>query len=180
MIDINSIDEFRKAYCSLKECSKDKHDSQVLYMTESEMRVVNFDQVKDHYISRLSVSETPKSSDALYQNSEGKLFFIEFKNGKIDRKDEFGLKLKIYDSLLIFLDIIKNFVDFTRKELSFILVYDEEKNPKMDSFPKLLFKRAKGEIIRFGLERFKRLYFYEVYTVTKSEFEERFLKNWAS
>ena len=72
-------------------------------MTESQLRVVNFDAVKDEYIKPLRESETPKSNDALMQKLNGSFVFIEFKYGRIDTNAAFSLRRKIFDSLLIFI-----------------------------------------------------------------------------
>jgi hypothetical protein len=75
-------------------------------MTDSLLEVVNFDAVKDHYITSLKLSTVPKSKDALLVKSDRKSIFIEFKNGCVNKKEEFDIRKKIYDSLLLLTDII--------------------------------------------------------------------------
>ena len=98
-------------------------------MTNSELNAVNFDLVKDKYIEDLSVPEKPKSSDAFYASNSGEMYLIEFKNGSISRKVKSDARLKIVESLLILTDILGVNLSYTRQNLSFILVYNENKNP---------------------------------------------------
>lgn len=64
------------------------------------------------------------------------VFFIEFKNGKIDNKVNFELNKKIYDSLFILFDLnykdrngdLVTSISYTRSKMNYILVYNEEKN----------------------------------------------------
>lgn len=57
------------------------------YMTQSEIEVVNFDEVKNEYIQDMKLSVTPCSNGALYIDKEGKYYFVEFKNGKMNSKN---------------------------------------------------------------------------------------------
>lgn len=190
MIDIKSIDILNQAMCSLKDTSKDNHDGTDIFLTESMIPVVNFDIVKNEYIKELKVKEVPSSNDALYANGE-ELFFIEFKAGDVPRK-VYDIRRKIFESLLIFTDIINIGISYTRANMSYILVYNEDKNPlseteisemqdsqsRVDIGKYFWEGKAKKHYIRFNLERFERLYFKKVYTVTQKEFEKRFIANW--
>lgn len=93
---------------------------------------------------------------------------------------------KIYDSLLIFNDIVGENISFCRKNLYFILVYNEGKNScesdrvgQQDSSKAIISKyvhnKAKKKFVRFGLDRFEKIYFKEVFTYTEYEFEKIFL-----
>jgi hypothetical protein len=192
MIDVKSISILNESISTLKETSKDDHEDKnrnIEYMTSSELSAVNFDKVKDEYIKDLSVPEALKSCDALYYNNSKEDYLIEFKNGKVGKQD---IRLKITESLLVLTDIINQDISYTRKNLSFILVYNETKYPltvdekckiqdsqSREYIGKSVSEKAKDEFIRFNLSRFKRLYFKDVYTVTKDEFETRFVKNWS-
>ncbi len=81
--------------------------------------------------------------------------------------------------------------------MNFILVYNEGKNSSEDydnknknsskdckiknqdsskaRIGKYFYSKAKKKYIRFGLERFEKLYFHEVFTYTEQEFEDSFL-----
>lgn len=189
MIELNSYRIFKDNFTTLKRTSKDDGSGDRVYMTECDLRVVNFDKVMAKYAANAGIS-SPCSNDALCINNENdRLTFIEFKNGKIK---SYNLDLKIYDSLLVFTDIIKAGIDFTRKEMDYILVYNEEKNPlekTEDSveyyindsesrcdIAKILLAKVGKEFIRFGLSKFKGYCFKDVHTYSKNEFEEKFVK----
>ena len=98
----------------------------------------------------------------------------------------FNVYYKIYDSLLIFNDIVGENISFCRKNLYFILVYNEGKNScendkvgQQDSSKAIISKyvhnKAKKKFVRFGLDRFEKIYFKEVFTYTEYEFEKIFL-----
>lgn len=134
------------------------------------------------------MSNTPCSNDALYFGKDNKIFFVEFKNGVLDERPRrnFNICKKIYDSLLIFNDIVNKNISFCRGNLYFILVYNENKNKREACkteqeesskaiISKKIHKKAKKKFVRFGLDRFEKLYFKEVFTYTESEFEDAFL-----
>jgi len=189
MDDAKKIEIFGNNIVTLEKTSYDKeHDE---YMTESQLKVISFDCVKEEYAKALSVTQ-PSSSGAFFVNREGKMFLIEFKNGKIIEvvkgrekvKKEFTkqMRLKIGESLLLLTDILSDMsfnISYTRKYVNYILVYNEDKNPSLTKIKKsLLSGKAKEEYIRFGFESFKILYFKNVFTLTESEFEEKFVQKW--
>lgn len=188
MINIDDFEIFKNNLSTLKETSIDNHDGVDSYMTESVLEVINFDKVKDEYIKGMRLHEVPKSNDVLYIGQDGELTFIEFKNGQMIKDKIFNVRLKIFDSLLIFTDIIGQGVNFTRTNMKYILVYNEEKNsPEItkttvrssssrdEIAKKLIEQKGKGKFIRFNLERFKNLYFNDISTYTKHEFEKNFV-----
>ena len=189
MNKFSNIEIFAKNKTELKEASKDDHDGNITYMTHSTLNVVGFDAVKSEYVKNLSVSETPKSVDALFLGDNGECVFIEFKNGYVDTKKEFDVRLKIFDSLLIFTDIVSEGVSYTRKNVTFIFVYNEGRNPLPDGVHAemqvsssreaiaryFIEGKAKKKYIRFNLERFEKLYFKDVFTLNQELFEERFV-----
>ncbi|GMQ58652.1 hypothetical protein AN1V17_30470 [Vallitalea sediminicola] len=191
MIDIEDIELLKRNISTLKETSKDNHDGDDFYMTQSSLPVIDFDKVKDEYICDISISEIPKSNDALYIKDEH-LVFIEFKNGQVKGKKQFDIRLKIFDSLLIITDIINKGISYTRKNMDYILVYNDDKNFlfekkeniqdsfSRDEITKRIHGLANKELIRFGLERFQKLYFHEVHTYTIQEFEEKFVGLYSS
>ena len=193
MIDVKKIELLNTSMCTLMETSRDNHDGVDYYLSDSKLKVVNFDAVKEKYIRELSLP-MPTSSDALYIDDNGDFYLIEFKAGIIDTKKSYLIGRKIYDSLLILTDIIKEGISFTRQRLSFILVYDESKNPlELHPCGEVQFspsreaiikqindKRAQKEQIRFSLERFETVYFKRVFTRTKDEFENEFVHHWAA
>lgn len=186
--ELYNIPIFKKNMSTFKETSYDKDGEKPGYMTDSQIQVINFDKVKDGYIKNLALSNTPCSNDALYFGKDNKIFFVEFKNGVLDERPRrnFNICKKIYDSLLIFNDIVNKNISFCRENLYFILVYNESKNRREACrteqeesskaiISKKIHKKAKKKFVRFGLDRFEKLYFKEVFTYTESEFEDAFL-----
>lgn len=187
MVKINMQKTYNKLldiYSStLRVTSQD--DSNGICMTESELKVVNFDKVKRRYSSELCLSHHPKSCDALFVNKKGEMYFIEFKNGRIDENETTKIKFKLYDSLLIFLDKSSITLNNLRKKSTFILVYNYHKKHSKDALDdcgsdktsfytiaNTVTAKGGGHIIRFGLYLYKKLYFKEVYTCTQEEFNK--------
>lgn len=182
-VQYDKIDIFSNNRSTFKETSKDTDSKDVSYMTESTIEVVNFDRVKEQYIRGMKLSKTPCSNDALYVDTKDKICFVEFKNGKMSQKKIFNVYNKIYDSLLIFTDIIGQNISYCRENMNFILVYNESKNPEESqdsakaSIGKYFAGKAKKKYVRFDLGRFEHIYFREVFTYTEQEFESLFLSS---
>lgn len=189
MIDLdNAI--FTNHISTLKDTSLDKREKETYYMTSSARSAINFDDVKNEYIKSLDMSETPSSNDALFEDGNGSVVFVEFKNKKIDSKTQYRIRRKIYDSIFIFTDLTSTTISTLRKYAKYILVYNEmenkdnnsdkelvEKNKyvqsssSFDDIAKTLSGYAKKEYICFGLRSFVNYCFKEVHTFTEKEFE---------
>ena len=174
---------------SLKETSKDTPDPEhTFYMTEDTTEVINFDEVKKEYISGLGLSDVPASADALLVGKDGCLVFLEFKNGRINKQKQYEIQKKVYDSVIIFLDIVQCTIQEIRECAEFVLVYSEEANSNneeirkhkstevqpsgaFDSFAKRLGELAGDEYVCFKLKQFENYCFKKVHTYTVREFE---------
>lgn len=184
MIDVDNFPILSNNKSTLKETSKDNHDGAITFMTESDAEAINFDKVKDEYISGLALTDAPKSNDALFINSDTLATFIEFKNGFFDSGKKYGVRKKIYDSVLILNDIIDKNISFMREHLDYILVYNEVKNSNIetqysnsdsrDYIDKTLLGFGNERLIKFDLEKFQGYCFRNVYTYTEKEFKENF------
>lgn len=190
MINLSDYPIFKNNICTLKETSIDKKDNRtVMYMTDSSKSVINFDKVKEEYVKTLKLNEVPKSNDALMEDGKGKLIFVEFKNGYMDKTKQFAVRKKIYDSILIFTDIVSVGISSMRICMEYILVYNEnvnEKNPDVikekkkyvqpsasfDSFAKGVSGLAGEEYVCFGVKLFEDYCFKKVHTYTEKEFEK--------
>lgn len=181
MIDIfDKIEYFNDTKETFREMSYDGTDN--VSMIDCNQIGYNFDKVKTHYANSLGLTEeVAKSIDTLYYSRKiNKYIFVEFKNGLMkNAKADVIHKLK--DSLLFFCDIFNANISFTRKNALFILVYNEEKNKKKnnttngdeygkDEMKDHIYGLAKEHEIRFGLERYRGLYFCDVFTYGKAEF----------
>lgn len=185
MIDLDCYPYFNKNKKSLKETSRDDSDlSNIQYMTQSELEVIDFDLVKRDYTNGLKLSEEGAASvDALIK-FDNHIAFVEFKNGVMKKKKQ-NVKDKMRDSLLVFSDITKKDIAYTRQNADFILVYNLDKNPTPNQDTKGMLQespslidienfialKAKKEIIRFDLEKYEKLYFRKVHTYSKEQFE---------
>lgn len=192
MIDLFRFPIFYESVSTLKETSADRRDPETeLFMTQSERTVVNMDAVKDRYAEPLSLSAVPKSVDALFTDKNGTLVFVEFKNGSLDRKKQFDVRKKVYDSILIFNDITATKASDLRENAELIVVYNDSVNtgqedpvlkekkvfcaqlsPSYDALVKAVSGLAKKEYICFGMECFQNYCFKAVHTYTENEFEE--------
>lgn len=202
MIDLRNYEQLKK-WTTLKETSKNNPDKKTtIYMVESNFEVIDFDEVKNCYIRELGVKvgETPKSNDVLMELN-GELYFIEFKDGNME-KAIFDVKRKIYDSLLIFCDIVKENISFMRKHMNYILVYNKENSkeyietiikkskkqpkqldktelnvtPSFDNFVENMMVLSDSDLDIFGLEKqFKNVYFKKVFTYDKERFIRKFI-----
>jgi hypothetical protein len=169
---------------TLQKTSEDTSKSE--YMTSSHKMVINFDRFKNDFVKDMALTQTPLSCDVLYMSSAHKLFLVEFKNGEIGPKENYEIKTKIFESLLMLLERTGETITFTRRNLTFILVYNETiphgikqfEDTAKNTLQNKIFNLAGSHIIRFGLHRFKKLYFYDVYTYSKTEFESEFVSQY--
>ena len=184
---------------TLKQTSKDDNNEE--YMTESTIKVINFDSVGgDKYSKNNRLNIQLKTNDVLFLHNNKKYTFIEFKNGKlldktnkIDIKKLKDIELKILNSLFVLGDIEEKSLSSLKEITDYILVYNEEKNTpnERNSISEIgnyfinqgnisseKTKTEREEIICFGLEKFKDYCFKNVHTYSKEEFEEKFVKKY--
>lgn len=177
MTDYSDIKIFTDNLTTLEKLSEDNSDkSDIKYMTSSKLLAVNFDAVKRQYTNALGLSEEVSASVDAFAVIAGENFLIEFKNGIIS--NEKNLKRKISESLLILCDILHCNISDTRENYDFILVYNESKNPLSNQTNKSniyisnhICGKGNKEIVRFGFEKLKPIYFNEVHTYTEKEFD---------
>jgi len=184
----NIYDEMLRDYSDTLEKTSEDSNEQVdsKYMTFCKKTVVNVDKFKDNFVKNMSLEEVPKSCDALYMTSQNEFFMIEFKNGVIDAKKNYEIKVKIFESLLMISEKFSKTTDFMRSNMNFILVYNEDVTHGKEQYENIgvrrvsvpIFKKAHIPDIRFGLRRFKKLYFKDVFTYSKAEFESEFVSKY--
>lgn len=163
--------------CSLRKASHDKSNEK--HMCESKMRIINFDKIPREYAKVKQLDVLPNSNDALYISRTGKWYFIEFKNGRVDKINIFR---KIYDSLimLVELEVISDF-KFSRDHIEYILVYNEDKNARVQEAPDreanyaFIRERAQQEKKLFGVDKLERYLFFDTHTYTTEVFEQKFV-----
>lgn len=175
---IDALDErLRNHICTLKKSSFDSSKKDP--MCESKLLVVNFDKIPNEYSRGKGWNGVPKSNDALYVDEKGVWYFIEFKNGTIEKDDIFR---KLYDSLIMLIDwgIIPDF-SFVRDNINYILVYNSNKYGKIPESPareetySYIMGLASQEERLFGIDNLEGYLFNQVHTYTKSLFEREFI-----
>lgn len=168
---------FQRHQSTLKDTSY--NDAGTAHMTDSLLPVIDFDAVKSEYIRSYHCSPVPKSNDALLHYGD-EYFFIEFKDGNM-KYEIHNVRGKIFESLLLFCDLTDTTISFSRKHVSYVLVYNQEKSkayiqeklsanevqdsPAIGTFIRALGKEAKHNVDYFGLRKqFKDIYFGSVTT----------------
>jgi hypothetical protein len=152
-----------------------------VFMTSSQAKVVNFDKFKESVVKKYALKDSPNSCDAFYMQSENEWFLIEFKNGKIDKEMVFQIRGKIFQSLLLLTEKLDKTIGFTREKLTFILVYNEDKNRDIEArreIGKSMYKLANSQFFPFGLDGFETLYFKRVHEWNKKEFDSNFVEKY--
>ena len=176
---VNGLSEILKKHiCTINRASLD--DSRKEPMTESKLKVINFDKIPNEYSRGRGWAYVPCSNDALYITNEREWFFIEFKNGSIEKS---GLYRKIYDSLIMLkeLGVVPDF-QYVRDNFNYILVYNSEKYPKIQKSESLrenysyILNLAKTEKRLFEIDKFEGYLFKKTHTYDKEEFDEKFIK----
>lgn len=174
--DWDNIEIFTKNQSTLRNTSYDDNNSE--YMTELELLVIDFDNVKEQYLQSIGCQdESLTSVDALLSKANCNVF-IEFKNGSLAKKEvRLGIYSKIQDSLLMLCDITDSHISQLRQCMDFVLVYNEEKNPSTSNKEKdyindRLMKLGGEEFVRFGMSRYAGVYFRKVHTYNVEKFEK--------
>ena len=162
-----------KVNTTLKQTSYD--DAKKEYMTESEYPVIDFDAVKEAYLLNKGAKiEELKSADALL-NCAQKIVFIEFKNGSM-KNEKKGVKEKMKDSMFILVDLLDSTIEYVRRNVAFVVVYNKEKNPRsspsMDTFSDIVAKLGHDRICRFGFDNYRELYFGKIVTYNNEQFNK--------
>ena len=120
-------------------------------------------------------------------NSDNELFFIEFKDADLGKKEVAKISRKNYDSLLILLDLLNKTISYSRKNVNYILVYKKDKIKKFSDIPDAsafdLFSENMSSLAKrahdiFDLrKRFEHIYFKKVETLTKEQFDKYITEN---
>ena len=174
MNEWSEIGIFADNMSTLKETSVADHNNEnLVYMTELEFPVINFDNVKKQYLlSKNGKPEEFKSIDALL-HSQDRTVFIEFKSGSME-KEKKGIKGKMKDSIFILADLLNCTIEYIRDNVTFVVVYNKAKNPRtskaMDEFADRLAKLGHDRICRFGLGNCTELYFKNIITYNDEDF----------
>ena len=149
------------------------------YMTDSKFTVIDFDKVAKCYKDDKNLDNLPASNDALYIMDNSHLYFLEFKNCKIEIDN---IKTKIYDSLFILSDIkyndgskyINSIVEFSKSSIEYILIYSIKKNPKL-GINNHVYQKANKKTKYGGVLKLKKFILKDVNFYNENDFETKFI-----
>lgn len=169
---------------TLKRISADTTNGQ--FMVESTLKVINFDLFSREYSSKFHIPVQPKTNDALYIDQFGKWFFIEFKNGSLKQADIYR---KIYDSLIMLNEFGLVSWDFCRKNITYILVYNEDeyneqyvndlqKSTSRTRIHTAIRNKANKARQLYGIDKLKGYMFEDTYTYNEMEFITNFVEKY--
>ena len=161
---------------TIKELSKDdskKNEGIIHYMSDDMRMAIDFDKVKEEYLAQNCLSvHYAKSVDALLQDENEEIFFVEFKNGEFEPLE---IRQKAIDSVMICGDIIDKTLSFFRNESRFLLVVSDDKmdnlNPQQKKALHLAWK-SEHDIVFWGLKMLRGYCFNKVSAKSKTQFEK--------
>ena len=167
---------------SLKAASYDSDNK--TYVSESSLMVYNFDEkyrgkpsVMEKYYEvhkLLPVTEKANSCDAFYvsvgRNNEK--YLIEFKNSPLSNIDHTNMKEKLLGSLLVLTDIYQAGISDFRKNITFMLVYSNEK----DRLKERASDRARSS--RLNFTKYEKIYYKQCIILGDEKFQQQFVDSW--
>ncbi len=162
MRKLSSYSVFKNHKTQLKNTSSDIINKE--YLSDDTRIVIDFDAVKEAYMSDISVpTDFASSVDAVFSDDEEKIYFVEFKNGDFE-----GIKIKkkAYDSILIYQDVVSSKISELRDNGIFILVISDEKYEKLSARDKRAMafaSRGKTDYAIYGLNKLRGYCFKEVH-----------------
>ncbi|UTC74370.1 hypothetical protein E4O03_09050 [Treponema sp. OMZ 792] len=191
MLNFQVLEQDYNFKTTLKNTSYDSANK--IYLSNLSIEVYDFDKIKDEYVNRIiknyqGLSEGCfRSNDVLYRK-ENKLVFIEFKNGDITSKlEKEKIRSKISESLLILADILNTTLSEIRKDCSYILVYNKNKNESFEKDRNSSINRIGSSIAALSgkkhlIQDFYRykVFFDKVYTINETEFDYKKLESTVS
>ena len=105
---------------NVSHCSFDVTNKKSLI--DSNVKVANFDGIKEKFSGKFKLKVKPKSADAFFEDA-GVYVLAEFKNGEVDEDD---IIEKLYDSAIVLMEMYQKTPDWVRTNVDFILIYRDE------------------------------------------------------
>lgn len=176
MDSLKKISLLEKHASTFYECSKD--DDHGTFMNVPKLPCVNFDNAVSEFTKKMGYDKySAASADtiSISKSKDEKIVLIEFKNGKLKSASKrLNIREKMCNSLLILEAIFNQSWTELRNSMEFILVYNENKNPKeqpKEVIKDKMYNKAAGTSnVRFNLARHYGLYYKRIRTVTENEF----------
>jgi len=156
------------------------------FLVDSNLKVINFDQFSKKYSSKFHLPVQPKTNDALYIDQDGKWTFIEFKNGNMKPADIYR---KLYDSLIMLNEFEFVSWEFSRKNITYILVYNEDEynsqygeglqvSASRTKIYNGIRNRANQTRNLYDLKKLEGYLFESIYTYNQDEFKANFVEKY--
>ncbi len=140
----------------------------------SDVKVANFDGIKDKFAGKHRLRVKPCSADALFVDGDGGIVLAEFKNGEID---EMQIIEKLYDSAIILLDSQQQRLTWMIENVCFVLVYrDANENVRARHNLMRLGSRKSDDPTMFYIDKKAPHYLYkDVVEMTAEVFVSKYL-----
>lgn len=170
--------KYREEVCSLKDTSYDNANDK--YMVDCSYEVLNYDEIAEIHKVESGYPYIMSSTDAVYVTNDSVPYFIEFKNGSIDR---INIQKKGIGSAMLAMDL--GIVD-SLKELQdkavYILVYNEavieqQQSKSQKRMSNTMRQRAGRKVRRLSELDGVAWIYHEAFSYTVSEFEENFINS---
>ncbi len=178
-MNLDEYSVFRKNKKSLQHTSRDSSKIPIQFMTNNSIKAVDFDAVKTEIVSKqfYEKDDIARSADALVSICND-MYMIEFKNGEFDAIE---ISQKANNSIVLFNLVTSKQIDYTRKYISFVLVYSKEakkiKNMAwQDQIALHKAIRGKTGIKLMGTDKLKGFLYKDVYMIEKDEIDD-FINN---
>ncbi|MDE6233164.1 MAG: hypothetical protein K2M60_07455 [Lachnospiraceae bacterium] len=165
---------------SIKKISADTTNKE--FMLQSDLKVIDFDKFSKKYAHKFKIPILPKTVDGLYISKNDEWTFIEFKNGSIKTVDIYR---KIYDSLIMLVEMGYLTWENCRNNAQYIVVYNEneygekylecrkeQNNLKIQSHIRSLAKQPRK---LFDLKNLNGYLVNKTSTLTQIEFQAQFI-----
>ncbi len=166
---------FRNNKKTLQHTSRDTSKTPIQFMTFDTRNVVDFDNVKTEVLSSVfgEKDSIARSADALFSTENG-LYMVEFKNGFFTNLE---ISQKANNSIMLFNFVTAKQIDYSRENMSFVLVYNKDVKTLSWEDSIALHKAicAKEGFKGFGTDKLKGFSYKAVYMIEKNDIDA-FLK----
>lgn len=179
----DTLPEILRTTCILEESSKDSEHK--TSMSNSSLKVIDFDKIPKKYAKQAMIRTVPKSNDALYITKENKWIFIEFKNGEVKKEEIYR---KLYDSLIMLEELAIKDWNFFRNHATYILVYNEDvycqrnaklqKSKNRDALYQHIRNRANTVRNLYEIRKLEGFLFENAWTYNEEQFAKFFEKRY--
>lgn len=168
---------------TLEECSLNDNQESVTHLQNM---VYRFDDISQDEGNKYRRKKKLSSADAMYIDSEGKIFFFEFKNAPHNQVPYKSIYEKMHDSILTWqvCQASNESLDNLMEKSAYFVIYNdshyegirENKSVSMERMKEHMKKLAKREEepILWGLDLYLNSFYKEVHTIDVDTFEKEY------